>query len=162
METQRERKIRRFVRAFWITMAALGGGVMLLFMLIALGAFGPMPSFEDLENPNSNLASEVLADDNTVLGGFYVQNRSYCDYTELSPHLVEALISTEDARFYSHSGIDARGLGRVRRRLGVVAPSRSSWRKTCSHVTACGQARRWCATCVWVSPSSRSGSRLSS
>jgi len=113
METQRERKIRRFVRAFWITMAALGGGVMLLFMLIALGAFGPMPSFEDLENPNSNLASEVLADDNTVLGGFYVQNRSYCDYTELSPHLVEALISTEDARFYSHSGIDARGLGRV-------------------------------------------------
>jgi len=72
-----------------------------------------MPTFEELENPNSNLASEVLADDQTPLGSFYIQNRSFVGRNELADGLVDALIATEDVRFYEHSGIDARGLMRV-------------------------------------------------
>ncbi|PID89947.1 MAG: penicillin-binding protein [Bacteroidetes bacterium] len=104
---------RRFIRIFWGTFISLFLLVVLLFTLIALGVFGPMPSFEELENPKSNLASEVLADDHTILGSFYIQNRSGVTHDELSPHLSAALISTEDERFHSHSGIDVFGLGRV-------------------------------------------------
>lgn len=104
---------RSFARIFW---GVLLGGIalfVLLFVLIGFGAFGTMPTFEELENPKSNMASEVLADDHTVLGSFYVQNRSYVSRQELSPALVDALLATEDVRFYEHSGIDARGLLRV-------------------------------------------------
>ncbi|MNV07633.1 Penicillin-binding protein 1A [compost metagenome] len=75
-------------------------------MSIRLGLFGKLPSFSDLENPKSNLASEVITDDHKVLGTYYVQNRSNVKYSELSPYLVKALVSTEDKRFYDHSGID--------------------------------------------------------
>ena len=77
------------------------------------GVFGKLPSFEELENPKSNLATEIYSEDGVLLGSYYVQNRSYVDYDELSPALVAALISTEDARFYSHSGIDFISLARV-------------------------------------------------
>jgi len=78
-----------------------------LFILsIRLGLFGKLPSFSDLENPKSNLASEVITEDHKVLGTYYVQNRSNVKYSELSPYLVKALVSTEDKRFYDHSGID--------------------------------------------------------
>jgi penicillin-binding protein 1A len=73
---------------------------------IRLGVFGKLPSFSDLENPKSNLASEVITEDHKVLGTYYVQNRSNVKYSELSPYLVKALVSTEDKRFYDHSGID--------------------------------------------------------
>src|SRR5690606_17963564 len=61
---------------------------------------------DELENPKSNLASEILTDDNRVLGTYYKENRSNVQYSDLSRHLVNALIATEDKRFYSHSGID--------------------------------------------------------
>lgn len=98
--------IKRYTRNFW---KFLGCVVLLgvLFLLsVRLGAFGKLPSFDDLENPNSNLASEIITDDNKVLGTYYVENRSNVKYSELSPYLVKALISTEDKRFYGHSGID--------------------------------------------------------
>lgn len=103
----------RFIRVFWWI---VGGGVflvVLLFVLIAVGAFGPMPSFEELENPRSNMASEVLAEDQTVLGSYYIQNRSFVSREDLAPCLVDALVTTEDVRFSEHSGIDARGVSRV-------------------------------------------------
>jgi penicillin-binding protein 1A len=75
--------------------------------------FGPLPSFEELENPKSNLASEVFSEDHIVLGSYYVQYRTFVDFDDLSPNLVNALLATEDIRFYKHSGIDARGLARV-------------------------------------------------
>jgi penicillin-binding protein 1A len=78
-----------------------------------MGWFGFMPSFEDLENPQSYLASEVYAVDNQLLGTYYVENRSRVNYSEISPNLINALISTEDVRFQSHSGIDLKALGRV-------------------------------------------------
>lgn len=109
----RQRRARRFVRIFW---GIVGGGLLLLvllFMLIANGLFGHMPTFEDLENPKSNAASEVYSADGELLGTFFVENRSYATFEELPEHLVDALLATEDVRFYRHSGIDAQGLVRV-------------------------------------------------
>lgn len=102
-----------FGRIFWGLIFGLILFTVTLFVLIAQGSFGVMPTFEELENPNSNLASEVLADDQSVLGSFYIQNRSFVERKELAPALVDALVATEDVRFYEHSGIDARGLMRV-------------------------------------------------
>jgi penicillin-binding protein 1A len=72
-----------------------------------------MPTFEELENPDNNLAAEVISEDGELLGKFYYQNRVWTDYEEISPQLINALIATEDIRFYRHSGVDIRGLGRV-------------------------------------------------
>ena len=104
------------------------GLLLLMLLLTAAGVFGRMPSFEELENPKSNLATEVYSDEGKVLGTFFVQNRSYIQYEDLFPQdstmhleldghrvppIVAALISTEDIRFRSHSGIDLRSLLRV-------------------------------------------------
>jgi penicillin-binding protein 1A len=85
----------------------------LFFYGIASGFFGFMPTFEELENPKSNLASEIYSSDGKLLGKFYYQNRSFTTYEQLSPNLVKALIATEDYRFNEHSGIDLKSLFRV-------------------------------------------------
>ncbi len=72
-----------------------------------------MPSFEELENPDNNLAAEVYSSDGELFGKYYFQNRSWTEYEEISPHVIDALIATEDIRFHRHSGIDIRGLARV-------------------------------------------------
>src|SRR5690606_4340017 len=100
--------ISRYTRNFW---KILIGVILLGFLFIfsvGIGLFGKLPTFRDLENPKSNLASEVISDDGVVLGTYFVQNRSNVRYNELSPNLVQALIATEDKRFYRHSGIDYR------------------------------------------------------
>ena len=102
-----------YIKRFWIIFASGFGFVFLLFTLLSLGWLGFMPSFEDLENPKSNLASEVLTADQQVLGKYYIENRSNIHYNELSPHLIDALIATEDARFEAHSGVDLRSVFRV-------------------------------------------------
>ena len=101
------------VRWFWIILCAPVALILLLLLLTRLGAFGKLPTCEELENPKSNLATEIYSDDGEMIGSFFIQNRSYVDYNELSPALVAALISTEDMRFYSHSGIDFISLARV-------------------------------------------------
>lgn len=78
-----------------------------------MNKMGFMPSFEQLENPENNLASEVYAFNGDMLGKYYFQDRSYVDYSDLSPHLINCLIAAEDIRFTNHSGIDARSLARV-------------------------------------------------
>jgi penicillin-binding protein 1A len=80
----------------------------LLLLVTYLGLFGPLPTFRALENPKSNQASEVISSDKVVLGTYYVQNRSSVNFSQLSPNVVNALIATEDNRFYDHSGIDFR------------------------------------------------------
>ena len=89
--------------------------VLLAVTLITLvWALADIPSFEELENPDSNLATQVIADDgSTILSTFHIENRSYVTYDELSENLVNAAVATEDLRFYSHSGIDFHSLGRV-------------------------------------------------
>ena len=87
--------------------------LILLFVNISNGNLGFMPSFEELENPQSNLATEVYTDDEVVLGTYFRENRSRTEFSNLSPYLIDALVSTEDKRYYSHSGIDFKGLARV-------------------------------------------------
>jgi penicillin-binding protein 1A len=72
-----------------------------------------MPTFTDLENPEYYLAAEVISEDGVLLGKISIENLTWTDYKQLSPHLVDALIATEDVRYYRHSGIDIRGLGRA-------------------------------------------------
>lgn len=85
----------------------------LFFVLITYGVLGFMPTFEELENPQTNLATEIISSDGKILGTFFKENRIECQYNELSEYVIVALISTEDERFYKHSGIDFIGLSRV-------------------------------------------------
>ncbi|MDF1573912.1 MAG: transglycosylase domain-containing protein [Bacteroidales bacterium] len=85
----------------------------IIMVLIGHGKLGFMPDFARLENPQTNLASELITEDGEVLGVYFIENRSYVDYEELAPHLVDALVATEDVRHYRHSGIDLRSLVRV-------------------------------------------------
>jgi len=106
-------KQRLYLRIFWIAFATPFVFLALIFYLIIQGRLGFMPSFADLENPRSNLASEVISEDGQLLGKFYVENRSFINFDELTPVLEKALLATEDIRFYRHAGIDIRGLARV-------------------------------------------------
>ena len=103
---------KKIIKWFWILFSV---PVLLVFTLIGLvWALADIPSFEELENPDSNLATQVIADDgSTILSTFHIENRSYVTYDELSPNLVHAAVATEDVRFYTHSGIDFQSLGRV-------------------------------------------------
>lgn len=96
----------RYTIRFWKLIIACIAFVAILIFSAGLGLFGKLPSFRDLENPKSNLASEVISADEVVLGKYYVQNRSNVRYDQISPNVINALIATEDIRFYNHSGID--------------------------------------------------------
>lgn len=102
-----------YVRLFWVLFSIPVLTIIILFTLISFEKLGEMPTFEELENPENDLASEIYSDDGVLLGNFYYRNRSYVKYEDLSPNIVHALVATEDIRFRKHSGIDARGLGRV-------------------------------------------------
>ena len=92
----------------WLWIGAFVGLLLLASLVgtIGMGWFGQLPPIEELENPTTQLASEIYAEDGTTLGKYYLQNRSNANYEELSPQLINALIATEDIRFYEHSGID--------------------------------------------------------
>jgi len=96
----------------WSWWAAIAG-VVSVFILFAVLSMTDLPTFDQLENPQENLASEAYASDMTVLGRYYVENRVPIDYENISPYLVKALIATEDQRYHRHSGIDFQALGRV-------------------------------------------------
>ena len=128
MAKKRKTDKSKTIRLMWIVVMTPVVLAALMLTLAAVGAFGRIPSFEELENPKSNLATEVYADNGKVLGSFFVQNRSYVQYADLFstdstavynisghavPPLAAALIAVEDERFYSHSGIDYRSLARV-------------------------------------------------
>jgi penicillin-binding protein 1A len=119
---------RKVVKLMWVVVMTPIAMLFLMLFLAATGVFGRMPSFEELENPKSNLATEIYGDNGHVIGTFFVQNRSYVQYEELFPQdssrhitldgydvppVVAALIATEDERFRSHSGIDIPSLFRV-------------------------------------------------
>ncbi|MBL0309784.1 MAG: transglycosylase domain-containing protein [Bacteroidetes bacterium] len=87
--------------------------IILLFYLIANGKMGYMPTFEDLENPNNSLATEVITTDQKIIGKFYLENRSNVAYENLNSNLKNALLATEDIRYFSHTGVDFRALLRV-------------------------------------------------
>ena len=100
--------INYYKKKFWKIYLYTLGGIFLFFIFASWGLFGSMPSFEDLENPDSNLATEIIATDGVTIGKFYNENRTPIKYADLPKHLVDALVATEDERFYEHSGIDGR------------------------------------------------------
>jgi penicillin-binding protein 1A len=102
-----------WIKWVWIIVLTPVLSLFLLVFLTSIGLFGKLPTIEDLANPRSNLASEIISSDQEVIGKFYIENRSNVSYHELSPLLVDALVSTEDARFHDHAGIDLRALFRV-------------------------------------------------
>ncbi len=107
------RRWRRYLIFFWGIYSIPFMVLFLMIFLLAKGKLGYVPTFEDLENPKNNLASDVYSADSVLLGTFYLENRSYVDFDDLSPNLVNALIATEDIRFNRHSGVDARGTARM-------------------------------------------------
>ncbi len=109
---------RKYLIYFWLLLLCGPGFIALHLWTISIGLWGPLPTFEELENPKSNLASEVYSADQKLLGTYFVQNRSVIKYEELSPHVVNALVSTEDERFYTHSGVDLYSLARAILLLG--------------------------------------------
>ena len=101
------------VKNLWIIFGSLVLFTILFFFCVAVGLFGKMPSFDELENPRTNLATEIYSADGKLLGSYFVENRSNVRYSELSHYMPEALISIEDERFTEHSGIDEKALFRV-------------------------------------------------
>ncbi|HZJ73469.1 MAG TPA: transglycosylase domain-containing protein [Perlabentimonas sp.] len=116
---------RKFQIWFWGIFSFLWVLLIGFFVMIGLELFGPLPSFEQLENPKSNIASEVFTEDHVPLVPYYIQLRTPVSYDDLSPNIVNALLSTEDIRFHNHSGIDARGIARVMVKTIILGQSRS-------------------------------------
>ncbi|MGN6165722.1 MAG: transglycosylase domain-containing protein, partial [Flavisolibacter sp.] len=100
--------MKKTVRIFWIIFLSGLGLCVLVIALCMFGAFGNLPSLKELENPSILQSSEVYATDGTLMGKYYRErgNRSNANYRDISPHVIHALVATEDERFYSHSGID--------------------------------------------------------
>ncbi|SHI32533.1 penicillin-binding protein 1A [Arenibacter nanhaiticus] len=100
----------KFIKWFWILFLTGVLSVVLIFFLASEGFFGEMPTFESLENPQTNLASEIISSDGETLGKYYLSdNRTPVDFEDLPENIIQALVATEDARYYQHSGIDAKG-----------------------------------------------------
>jgi penicillin-binding protein 1A len=97
----------------WLWAIAMMPILFLASFIIYLTLFADLPSLEELENPRSNLASEIISSDQKVIGKYYIENRTNVSFNQISPNVVNALIATEDARFYKHSGVDVRALGRA-------------------------------------------------
>lgn len=110
--------MKRSVKILW---RVFFGGllfVVLIFILANFGVFGKMPSLEELQNPEADLASEIYSSDGVLMGKYYAENRSEVKYNEISPNVINALVATEDERFYDHSGIDGKAILRAVGRLG--------------------------------------------
>ena len=106
-------------RWFWLLFICGISLIPVIFLLASFGAFGSMPDHTALENPRTNLATEVISSDGVTLGKFYYEdNRTPISFKELPKHLVDALIATEDIRYFDHAGIDARGTLRALFKFG--------------------------------------------
>ena len=110
---EKKTSFKKFIIWFW---ALILGGVLILaglFFTASVGGFGALPTFEELENPQTNIATEVISSDGVTIGKYATENRTPVHFNELPQNLVNALVATEDERFYEHSGIDFRGTARA-------------------------------------------------
>lgn len=119
-KTVKSTSFRNWVWSIWILFSLLVICVFAVFLAAASGGLGEMPAFDRLENPQTNLATEIISSDGQTLGKFFLDdNRTDVQFADLPESLVNALIATEDARFYDHSGIDFRGTLRAMLYLGT-------------------------------------------
>ncbi|MDR0982880.1 MAG: penicillin-binding protein [Culturomica sp.] len=120
------KRCKKFLFIFWGSFLAFLLLTVVFFYLISAGKLGFMPTFEELENPNNRFASEVYFEDGPMMNRYFIgsENRRYTEYREIPQSVVDALVATEDVRFYDHSGIDAIGLMRVFK--GLLSGSTSS------------------------------------
>ena len=118
MAKKKETNFKKYIKRFWIIVLGGFASILLVFLLASWGIFGELPTFEELENPEKNLATEVISSDGVTLGKYAFKNRTPVGFSDLPENLVNALIATEDERFYEHSGIDFRGLARAIVKLG--------------------------------------------
>ena len=119
-------KINNTKKTFFIWTVVFSPVIFLLLLIFLgiVGTFGPLPAFEDLENPKNKQATEVYSVDSVLLGKYYFENRNDVHFSSIPNHLIEALICTEDIRFYNHSGIDFKSL--LRAIFGVLTGKTSS------------------------------------
>ncbi len=119
------KRYRKFLIVFWSVVVAGILGTVFFFWLISTGRLGFMPTFEELENPNNRFASEVYFADGVLMNRYFEkENRRYAEYKDIPKSVIDALIATEDVRFYDHSGVDVRGLFRVVK--GILTGNTSS------------------------------------
>ena len=119
------KRYRKFLIVFWSGVVAGILGTVFFFWLISTGRLGFMPTFEELENPNNRFASEVYFADGVLMNRYFEkENRRYAEYKDIPKSVIDALIATEDVRFYDHSGVDVRGLFRVVK--GILTGNTSS------------------------------------
>ena len=107
----KEKNKKRVIQLLWLIVFC--PIAFLLIFITCVGIFAEIPSFEELEDPKSFLATELISEDGEVIATYHIENRSHVAYDELSPYLISAAIATEDARFHNHCGIDFRSLARV-------------------------------------------------
>ena len=109
----------KFALWFWGLFIGGIGAIVLVFWLITVGVLGYLPPLEELQNPKNKYATEIISSDMKLLGRYYRQeNRVSVDYNEISPNMINALIATEDVRFYDHTGVDLKSLMRAVMKLG--------------------------------------------
>ncbi len=111
-------EFQKYIILFWKIALYGFGSILLLFVFAAIGFFGKMPSLAKLENTDSNLATQIIGSDDQIIGTFALENRIPVHYSELPKSLVNALVATEDERFYFHSGLDFEALLRAVTRFG--------------------------------------------
>ena len=116
MAQEKEKKKRNYRKQIIWTAVVLTGpvwGLTVLLSLTSMGVFGELPNIAQIANPDTKLATEIITEDGETLGTFFRENRTAATFDELSPWLGKALVATEDERFYSHSGVDAKALARA-------------------------------------------------
>ena len=106
-----EKTKRRLIITFWSLFSCAVLTVVLSITGVIL--FADIPSVDDIERPDMNLATRIMSEDGQVLATYHLENRIFIDYEDISPYMVQAAVATEDVRFYEHSGIDYRSLARV-------------------------------------------------
>jgi Membrane carboxypeptidase/penicillin-binding protein len=120
MKEKKSTDFKKYIKWFWAIVLGGFAFIVLLVFIASLGGFRQIyQRFEELENPQNNLATEVISIDGKTIGKYATENRTPIKYKEIPNHLVKALIATEDERFYEHSGIDFRGLARAISKLGA-------------------------------------------
>ncbi|HKJ06547.1 MAG TPA: transglycosylase domain-containing protein [Flavobacteriaceae bacterium] len=112
------RTFKEYVKWMWITILGGTGFIIFIFLLASWGIFGKLPTFEELENPDNDLATEIIAMDGVTLGKYFKENRTSVKYKDLPQNLIDALVATEDERFFEHSGIDFKATVRAVVKMG--------------------------------------------